>query len=42
MYVVKDNRYMTSFYSFIYDFQFQKMNILQQISCENKFIKYLI
>ena len=47
MYVVKESRDMTSFYRFIYDFQFQKwfvvyqiVNILKQIACENKLINY--
>ena len=41
MYVVKERRNMTSFYSFIYDFQFQKwvewfniLNILKTIACK--------
>ena len=47
MYVVNDSRDMTSFYRFMYDFQFQGdllfikiLNILKQIVCENKFINY--
>ena len=45
MYVVKESRDMTSFYRFIYYFQFLKwfvvnkiLNILKQIACENKLI----
>ena len=45
MYVVKESRDMTSFYRFIYDFQFQKwllfinmLNRLEKIACENKLI----
>ena len=47
MYVVKESRDMSSFYRFIYDFQFQNdllfikiLNILKQIACENKLINY--
>ena len=46
MYVVKESRDMTSFHRFIYDFQFQKndlllikiLNILEQVACKNKLI----
>ena len=31
MYVVKESRDMTSFYRFIYDFQFQKWFVVYQI-----------
>ena len=47
MYIVKESRDMTSFYRFIYDFQFKNdllfikiLNILKQIACENKLIYY--
>ena len=47
MCVVKESRDMTSFYRFIYDFQFKNdlllikiLNILKQIACENNLVNF--
>ena len=47
MYVAKDSRDMTSFYPFIYDFQFKKLFVVNQnfeytlTNCLRKQINYL-